>query len=181
MTNNINASRLVRALSTGALVVLAMGMKCIPYNQAYSPVPDAGTRVVPPVDPTADSGVNVTGDSGVDVTGDSGVVVEVDAGPTFVPAVACAEPGQARLRVENFAFNIECGCAEATGLICTLPVGTKVTWTFIDSTEHTVAGIAFGSVEVLAGTYDFTFDAAGDYLYECSIHPAMTGYEIHAR
>jgi len=177
MTNNITAARLVRALSTGALVVLAMGMKCIPYNEAYSPVPDAGTRVMP----TGDSGVNTTSDSGVDLNGDSGVVVEVDAGPPFVPAVACTAPGEARLRVENFAFNIECGCAEATGLICTLPVGTRVTWTFVDSTEHTVMGIAFGSTELLLGTYDYTFDAAGDYVYECSLHPQMTGYEIHAK
>jgi plastocyanin len=73
------------------------------------------------------------------------------------------------VQVQNFAFSPK---------TLTVPVGTKVTWKFDDSTAHTVKASngAFTSTAFADGqTYSFTFNTAGTYNYICSIHPFMTG------
>ena len=67
----------------------------------------------------------------------------------------------------------------------TVPSGTTVTWTNDDSTIHTVtegtpggagATPAFdSSIIAPAGTWENTFDTAGDFDYYCTLHPFMTG------
>jgi len=55
-------------------------------------------------------------------------------------------------------------------------VGTAVTWTNKDSTDHTVQadGGTFGSGHLGTGqTYSHTFSAAGTYTYHCAIHTYM--------
>ncbi len=100
----------------------------------------------------------------------------------FVPAVACADPTEAILSIENFAYNIVCGCEESEGKTCTLAEGMRVTWRFADSEEHNVTSIPnnFGmSGDTLAGEFNWEFDAKGDYGYGCTIHIAdMSGYKI---
>ena len=55
-------------------------------------------------------------------------------------------------------------------------VGIKVTWMNEDVKTHTVTGEGWGSGEIAPGkAYSKTFDAAGDYKYQCSIYPSMTG------
>ena len=57
-------------------------------------------------------------------------------------------------------------------------VGTEITWTNEDPTDHTVTSTTggFGS-DVLGqgGSFSFRFDKAGVYRYRCAIHPEMKG------
>jgi plastocyanin len=64
--------------------------------------------------------------------------------------------------------------------------GSTVTWTNDDTTIHTVVeGTAQGgsgetpafdsSIIAPKGTWDNTFDTAGEFDYYCSLHPFMTG------
>ena len=59
-----------------------------------------------------------------------------------------------------------------------VPVGTRLTWTNADPTEHTVTadGGAFGSDPFGKGErFAFTFDRTGTFAYRCAIHPTMKG------
>jgi nitrite reductase (NO-forming) len=67
-----------------------------------------------------------------------------------------------------------------------VPAGSTVTWTNDDSTIHTVVeggpqGGAAGepafdsSIIAPAGTWEHTFDTAGEIDYYCNLHPFMTG------
>lgn len=64
-------------------------------------------------------------------------------------------------------------------------VGTTVTWTNVSNQIHTVVTRpgttppqTFSSSLLASGTgtYSFTFTQAGNYPYECGIHPAMLGW-----
>ncbi len=61
----------------------------------------------------------------------------------------------------------------------TVPKGTKVTWTNLDSASHTITSdsVAGPTSSLLpeGGTYSFTFTVPGTYSYHCSPHPTMTG------
>jgi plastocyanin len=69
----------------------------------------------------------------------------------------------------------------------TVTAGTTVTWTNNDSVPHNVVSTdsastgasttgTFSSGNLTKGqTFSFTFDKAGTYYYECSIHAAMAG------
>jgi plastocyanin len=73
-------------------------------------------------------------------------------------------------------------------------VGQTVVWTNDDSAFHTVTSGQIGAADVgklfdsgLAGptaltakgkTFEHTFDAAGEFDYHCTLHPAMTGKVI---
>jgi plastocyanin len=72
------------------------------------------------------------------------------------------------VHIDNFAF-------EPAQL--TVKVGTTVTWTNRDDIPHTVvsAGKFRSKTMDTDGTFSFTFTAAGDYKYFCSLHPHMTG------
>ena len=124
---------------------------------------------------------------------DGGDAAATDAGPSgdgggaggdaapFVPAVACERAGEARFLILDYAYQIRCGCREASGKTCTVPQGTRVLWQFADAEEHNVAsdGDSFGSSgERLSGTYSVVFDAPGAYRYGCTIHTEMGGYTI---
>ena len=72
-----------------------------------------------------------------------------------------------QITIQNFAF------APAT---ITVPVGTKVTWTNMDSATHTVTSDtgAFDSKNLANGaSFSFTFTQAGSYAYHCAIHARM--------
>lgn len=75
--------------------------------------------------------------------------------------------------IQNFAFSPE---------TITVKVGAKVTWTNKDSAAHTVTGDsddgpASGTL-AQGASYSFTFNKAGTFSYECSIHPNMKGTVI---
>jgi len=55
--------------------------------------------------------------------------------------------------------------------------GTTVTWKNQDDIPHTVVSAGKFKSKALDtdDSYSFTFTAAGDYTYFCSLHPHMTG------
>lgn len=83
------------------------------------------------------------------------------------PAPAAPTAGGSSVVIENFAFS---------PASLTVPVGTTVTWTNQDGSNHFVKFSDAASDRMKKGaTYTRTFTAAGIYTYECSIHPSMTG------
>jgi plastocyanin len=107
----------------------------------------------------------------------TGGVDQPSAGATQAPATAApATTGQGgpsgsaeSVAISGFAF------APAS---ISVAVGTTVTWTNDDAATHTVtaAGGTFDSGNLSRGqTFSRTFDAAGTFTYQCSIHPSMTG------
>ncbi|MEX2555183.1 MAG: plastocyanin/azurin family copper-binding protein [Actinomycetota bacterium] len=59
---------------------------------------------------------------------------------------------------------------------CTIKVGTTVTWTTVGSAPHTstsepTAPVEFDSEQVASGgSFDFTFETAGEVPYYCKLH-----------
>ncbi len=83
--------------------------------------------------------------------------------------------GFARVKVNDFAF-------DRTNL--TIPLGTRVVWSFGDTTNHDVtvaAGpVGFGSPWSKNGArWGRTFDVPGTYLLQCSLHAAYMSQVIH--
>ena len=59
-----------------------------------------------------------------------------------------------------------------------ISAGEEVSWTNLDSIEHTVTADdgAFDSGDVGEGdSFGFTFESSGDFGFHCEIHPSMTG------
>ena len=55
-------------------------------------------------------------------------------------------------------------------------VGDTVTWTHEGSVTHTVSGREFDSGELSSGdVFEVTFEEAGTFPYECTIHQGMSG------
>ena len=57
----------------------------------------------------------------------------------------------------------------------TVGVGDTVTWRFEGKSAHNVKGDAFDSELMKDGTFEHTFDEAGDYDYVCTVHTGMNG------
>jgi plastocyanin len=59
----------------------------------------------------------------------------------------------------------------------TVKVGTTVTWKNHDDIPHTIVSAGKFRSKTLDtdDSFSFTFTAAGDYKYFCSLHPHMTG------
>jgi plastocyanin len=54
--------------------------------------------------------------------------------------------------------------------------GDTVTWDFKGSVQHNVSGKGgLSSGNMKTGSYSHTFNSAGTYTYECTIHTGMTG------
>jgi plastocyanin len=88
----------------------------------------------------------------------------------LVANVAAAAPDQS-VSIDAFAFSP----AELT-----VPVGSSVTWTNAQAgVPHTVTSTDVTTFDsgILAtnNTFSFTFTQAGDFAYECEIHPSMHG------
>jgi plastocyanin len=56
--------------------------------------------------------------------------------------------------------------------------GDTVTWTWSGSSPHDVDGEGFQSEVQSTGTFQHTFDTAGEYEYVCNIHGGMTGLVV---
>ncbi len=82
--------------------------------------------------------------------------------------VTAARCEDATVSIDNFTFSP----AELT-----VKVGTTVTWKNQDDIPHTVVSAGKFKSKALDtdDSYAFTFTAAGDYGYFCSLHPHMTG------
>jgi len=79
-----------------------------------------------------------------------------------------AQADEVKVTIDNFTF---------TPPELKLKVGDTVTWTNHDDIPHTVvsAGKFRSKTMDTDNTFTFTFTAAGDYKYFCSLHPHMTG------
>ena len=98
--------------------------------------------------------------------------------PTTLPPTATAVPTPAgvTIPVQNFGFSPQ---------VANVPVGTTVTWTNLDTTQHQIMnaasmtigpGLIFKSPVLNKGdSYSFTFASAGTYQVTCAIHPSMLG------
>ncbi len=91
------------------------------------------------------------------------------------PAPAAAKPaeqtasGNVDIQMKGFAFSPK---------ELTVKVGTKVTWTNMDSAGHDVkaADGSWGSETLNNGqTFSKVFDKEGTFSYVCSFHAGMTG------
>ena len=112
--------------------------------------------------------------SGMAVLGAAGIVaagVLVGFGAYWasedVESVSATGPGA--VTIANFAFSPE---------TLEVPAGTAVTWTNNDDLEHSIVADddSFRSDPLGNGSsYEFTFDAAGQFSYVCGIHPEMSG------
>ena len=98
--------------------------------------------------------------------GRSGVRLAVAAALSLYLGVAHAE--ESKVTIDNFTF----APAELK-----VKVGDTVTWSNQDDIPHTVvsAGKFRSKAMDTDGTFSFTFTAAGEYKYFCSLHPHMTG------
>ena len=85
------------------------------------------------------------------------------------PLVREEQTGPGEVEISDFAFPSQPTEAE---------VGTEVTWTNADPTEHTVTALegAFDSGPIAPdGRFRVTFDQVGTFAYRCEIHPTMEG------
>ena len=79
-----------------------------------------------------------------------------------------AEAQEIKVTIDNFTF---------TPAELNLEVGDSVTWTNHDDIPHTIVSAGKFRSKALDtdDSFTFTFTAAGDYRYFCSLHPHMTG------
>lgn len=60
----------------------------------------------------------------------------------------------------------------------TVAVGDTVTWRFEGANAHNVVADDFESERMRDGTFEQTFDEAGEFSYECTLHAGMKGTVI---
>jgi plastocyanin len=92
--------------------------------------------------------------------------------PVTPVATASSFSGEASVAIQNYSF---------IPASITVTPGTTVTWTNLDTVDHTVTSVA-PSPDVLnspvlhqGDTFQFTFNQTGTYPYLCTIHPFMRG------
>ena len=92
------------------------------------------------------------------------------AGAALACAIApsVAQNTAASVTIDNFVFE--------PGKL-TIKAGTTVTWTNRDDIPHAIVSAGKFRSKALDtdNSFSFTFTAAGDYPYFCSLHPHMTG------
>jgi plastocyanin len=137
------------------------------------------TQVTPTPTPTTAPPTTVPTTVGITVPTVTTVPTTAIPTTTTPPATATTvppTPAGAAVVIQNFGFNPQ---------TVTIPVGGTVTWTNLDTAQHTVRNI--GTMTVGPGqmfqskilgkgdNYSYTFTSAGTYQYQCGIHTSMTG------
>ena len=56
-----------------------------------------------------------------------------------------------------------------------IAVGDTVTWVYKGAVKHNVTGPGFNGPTQKSGTFKHTFNSAGSFTYNCTIHPGMKG------
>jgi plastocyanin len=110
------------------------------------------------------------------VTATSGILT---GSPVTFNATVAALPTSAAVSVGDFFFKSGRNNSQNPA-VDTIAVNGTVTWTWVGSFSHGVQSLASpsftGSPTQAAGTYQFTFTAAGTYQYDCIVHGlSMTG------
>jgi plastocyanin len=87
---------------------------------------------------------------------------------TLCLGVAHARAEETKVTIDNFTF----APAELK-----VKVGDTITWTNHDDIPHTIVSAGKFRSKTLDtdNSFSFTFTAAGEYKYFCSLHPHMTG------
>ena len=95
-----------------------------------------------------------------------------DFGLAVAAAILLATTGA---RAEDMEVHIDNFVFEPAEL--TVKVGTTVTWTNRDDIPHLIVSAGKFRSKTLDtdDKFSYTFTAAGDYKYFCSLHPHMTG------
>jgi plastocyanin len=93
-------------------------------------------------------------------------------------AIAATLPlllGSTRARAEDTKVSIDNFTFQPAEL--TVKAGSTVTWTNHDDIPHTAVSAGKFRSKTLDtdDSFSFTFTAAGEYKYFCSLHPHMTG------
>jgi plastocyanin len=94
------------------------------------------------------------------------------ASPAASPGASPIAVQEVKVEIKDLAFSPQ---------TIEVPVGTTVTWTNEDVTQHTVVSEdkLFGSEILQKGdTFSYTFDEPGTYDYICSLHPSMKGQVV---
>jgi plastocyanin len=92
-----------------------------------------------------------------------------------VAAAILLQFGGAELHAETIAVSIDNFTFAPVEL--KVKIGDTITWTNHDDIPHTVVSAGKFRSKTLDtdNAFSFTFTAAGDYKYFCSLHPHMTG------
>jgi plastocyanin len=92
----------------------------------------------------------------------------IAAAITLFLGSACAHAEDTNVTIDNFTFQ---------PAQLTVKAGTTVTWKNHDDIPHTVVSAGKFRSKTLDtdDSFTFTFTAAGEYKYFCSLHPHMTG------
>ena len=95
-----------------------------------------------------------------------GIRLAVSAAISLYLGAARAEDSV--VTIDNFTFQPQ---------ELTVKAGTTVTWKNRDDIPHTIVSAGKFRSKTLDtdDSFSFTFTAAGDYKYFCSLHPHMTG------
>jgi plastocyanin len=97
-----------------------------------------------------------------------GVRIAIAAAMSLLLGSAQARADETSVTIDNFTFQ---------PAQLTVKVGTTVTWRNHDDIPHAIVSAGKFRSKTLDtdDSYSFTFTAAGDYKYFCSLHPHMTG------
>ncbi len=128
------------------------------------------TAPIPTSAPTATNAATTTtsGSSGPVASQPTPATTSAPASSTTTIAVPVPSQNE-QVSIVDFEFK-----ADAV----TVPRGTPVTWTNLDSFDHSVVGAndSFRSESLDTGSaFEHTFDVAGEFAYICGIHPSMSG------
>jgi plastocyanin len=86
---------------------------------------------------------------------------------TPTPASVNQNPHTYTINIQNNTFNPSS---------LQISVGDTVKWVNMDSVQHEPKGRFFDSGPLgQNGTFEYTFNSAGNYVYQCAIHSSMLG------
>ena len=89
-----------------------------------------------------------------------------DGGSATPTTKAGGTPAAATVELKDLKFTPE---------KVTITAGETVSWVWKENVLHNVTGDGFKSDNVSDGPYEHTFDKAGTYDYQCTLHAGMTG------
>jgi len=178
MSTKISRNGYVVLATAILLAVLIAGCTGAPSATPQTPVETTATTAVPPSPPPTTMVMIATpppatiGPTGNATTVPSTVATTTMATSTQTPA----SPPVVAILIQNYGFNPQ---------TVTIPVGTTVTWTNLDTIQHQISNSAtttvgpgqiFASKPLAKGdTYSYTFTSTGTFQYTCIIHTFMRG------
>jgi len=122
-----------------------------------------------PLNDSGYSGVAWLHDNGDGTTAVSVFLTEGEEAAGGEMGTPAATTGETAVMISGFAFDPD---------PIEITAGTTVTWTNMDSTDHTVTfdeGDDDSGNLANGATYEETFDTAGTFTYHCNIHSSMHG------